>query len=195
MTDHRRATPPHRHRRRRRRRPLPRCFPGARAQGSKRTDASLHETVRSLARLSGDALDTPRSKFAAWWVRSHGEVRLQVARLPLSSGGQVVGRRLVEAQCVVDMKSWWHIRYLARVRPPKCFEAAGERAPQMATSAERGGIGWRLGYGLRSITGSVVVGEDPSGSNSRPSSLRVCVGPRGPARAWCERRQPWVPTR
>lgn len=75
-----------------------RSFPGAQAQGLERADASLRRTVPSWHVRGGDALDTSRSSVATWWVQPHGEVRLQVARLPLSSGGQVLGRRLVSSR-------------------------------------------------------------------------------------------------
>lgn len=65
--------------------------------------------------------------------------------------------------------------------PPERFDGAKERAPSMATSMARGGMGWRFGCGLRSITGTVV-GEEPSGSDPCLRSLRDCVGPRGPGK-------------
>lgn len=63
--------------------------------------------------------------------------------------------------------------------PPERSSGAKERAPSMATSMGRGGMGWRLGCGLRFITGAVV-GEEPSGSDPRQRALRVYIGPRGP---------------
>lgn len=104
-----------------------------------------------------------------------GVARLQVARTPHSCGGQAIGDRFASMRRVVDMKSWWHIRYAARVRLQERREGAGGRALQMATSAGRGGIGWRIGYGLRSITGSVV-GEESSGSDSGQSPPQATPG-------------------
>ena len=95
--------------------------------------------------------DTPTSSVAAGWARRCGQARSQVACTPLSGGVREIGRRLVATQRVVDMKSWWHIRYLARVR----LGSASTRGRAGTAGGDTDSAGWHgmaCRPWLRSIT-------------------------------------------
>lgn len=140
----------HRHRRRRLRRQAPRLLEYQAPRSGRCGCESAQDGPWSWDVPGGDISDI-LGCWVPWGAMLRRCLACRSARMPLSSGVQAIGRRLVATQPVVDMKSRWHIRSMARVRPPKRFNGAEDRAPRMATSAACGGIGWRLGYGLRSI--------------------------------------------